>query len=454
MNKQIQQSKNIKNAKLSTQPYKGARDFYPDDMRIRNYIFDTWKEVCKRYGFEEYDFPIIEPYEIFAAKTGEEIVSEQMFTLKDRGGRRLAVRPELTPGTVRMLAQRYNKLIKPIKWFMIGSNWRAEKPQKGRGREFYQLEMNTFGCMKVEADVEIFSAMIDIMKEFGANEKQFRVYYSDRKLIKALLQDTLKLDKETQIKTRRIMDKMKKISNKEFESQLKDLGLENGMIDRIKFFMKSKGSISNSTNLVKAIPQDILNKNKGFLTLKELQKQLVDYDLDKYCEFDPSIIRGFDYSDGIVYEVFDMNPSNNRSMFGGERFDKLINIFGNEYEMPSTGFAMGDVTLLEFLKGWDLLPALSTYTKVLVTIFSENTKKYSFNIAAKLRSEGINTLTYLEDKKLDKQLKYADRKNIPYVIIIGPDEMKNDTIQLKDLKEKKQKEIKLEEAIKILRNNI
>jgi histidyl-tRNA synthetase len=177
------------NQPLSTQPYKGARDFYPEEMRIRNYIFTTWKNVCTRYGFEEYDFPILENFEVFASKTGEEIVNTQLYWFEDRGGRKVAVRPELTPSTVRMIAAKYNALPKPIKWFMIGNNWRFEKPQKGRGREFYQLEMNVFGVPGVEADFEIFSAIVDIMNAFGADETMYKVKYSDRRIISALLSD-------------------------------------------------------------------------------------------------------------------------------------------------------------------------------------------------------------------------------------------------------------------------
>jgi histidyl-tRNA synthetase len=446
-NKKSNQKLTTNNRQLSTLPYKGARDFYPEDIRLRNYIFDIWKKVCKRYGFEEYDFPIMEPFEIFAAKTGEEIVKEQMFTLTDRGGRKLAIRPELTPGTVRLIAQKYNELTKPIKWFMIGDNWRAEKPQKGRGREFYQLEMNVFGIEGVEADFEIFSAMIDILKEFGAKENMFKIFYNDRRLISALLNDVLKLEKDIQADVRRQMDKREKISKEEFFNSLKEFNLSNSQIEKIEDFMKS-----DLKSITKVIPEEILDKNAGYNAMTELIGMLRENDLLKYCEFNPGIVRGFDYSDGLVYEVFDMSPKNNRSMFGGERFDKLIKIFDEKYDMPSTGFAMGDYTLIEFLKAWKLLPTLPIETEVLVTSFSEELKDDSYKIAQKLRSKGINTFLYAIADKLDKQFKYADRMGIPYVLVIGPDEAKRGTVMLKDMKSKKQKEMKLEEAIRQLKD--
>lgn len=445
MNKQLTQEENKAAPKLSTQPYKGARDFYPEDMRIRSYIFDVWRKVCKRYGFEEYDFPILEPFEIYAAKTGEEIVNEQMFTLEDKGGRKLAIRPELTPGTVRMLAASYNKIVKPIKWFMIGNNWRFEKPQKGRGREFNQLEVNIFGIESPEADFEMFQTAIDIMKEFGADEKQFRLSYSDRRLISALLKDKLKLDSKTAEAVRRNMDKRKKISKEEFFSNLSKLGVneENALL--IEKFMTSPFD-----KLASIVPEKILQENKGYITIIRIRELLEENKLDKFCSFDPSIIRGFDYSDGLVYEVFDLNPENRRSMFGGERFDKLIDIFG-EYDLPATGYAMGDVTLLEFLTGWNLLPDLNAETQVLVTVFDEERKGDSFKLAQQLRSKGVSTYCYLEPVKLDKQLKYADRKGIPFVVVLGPDELEKGVVQLKDMKAKKQEELTLEAAIKKLK---
>jgi histidyl-tRNA synthetase len=446
MNKIVKQPNKYTAKGISNQPYKGARDFFPEDMRIRNYIFDTWKMVCKRYGFEEYDFPIVEPLETFAAKSGEEIVNNQLFSFEDKAGRKIALRPELTPGTVRMIAQKFNELQKPLRWFMIGNNWRFEKPQLGRGREFYQLEANIFGVNNVTADFEIFSLIIDIMRTFKATQDMFKVLVSDRRLISALLNDLLKLDSDLQVQVRRLMDKRKKMEKQEFLQSLYDLGLDKIQGGKIEDFMNS-----NLDTIKNVIPQAILDKNLGFTGIIQLFELLKKNNLDEYCQFDPSIIRGFDYSDGLVYEVFDKNPQNRRSMFGGERFDKLINIFGN-YNLPATGFAMGDYTLSEFLKGWNLIPTLSTETKVYVTIFDAAMIDKSFQITKQLRQAGIETIESLEVGKLDKQLKYADRKGIPYAIIIGPDEVKKGKVQLKDLRAKKQEEMTLAKVIEKLAN--
>ncbi len=432
------------NSYLSTQPYKGARDFYPEDMRARNYIFETWKRVCLRYGFEEYDFPIMEPFEIFSAKTGAEIVNEQLYTLEDRAGRKLAIRPELTPGTVRMIAAKYKELQRPIRWFMIGNNWRAEKPQLGRGREFYQLEVNTFGVDSILADYEIITLIIDIMKEFGAGEKQYELLISDRRLVEALLKDYLGLEADAMLAVRRLMDKRAKISAEDFKAALTDLGLDLDKITKIEEFLST-----DFKSLNKTIPQELLEKNQGYKVLQQLFTLLAVNNYDKYCKFDPKIIRGFDYSDGLVYEVYDKNPINTRSMFGGERFDKLITIFG-DFNLPATGFAMGDITLLEFLKGWQLLPDFTANTKYLVTLWPEVGKsensylQKTLETAKKLREQGNNVETWLEpNTKLEKQLKYADKKNIPFVVIVGDAEIETNAITIKNMQTGSQEQIKL-----------
>ncbi len=423
------------NKSLTPQPYKGARDFYPKDMEIRNFIFNTWKAVLVKYGYEEYDFPILEPLEIFAAKSGEEIISEQLFSFQDKAGRKLAIRPELTPGTVRLIVQRYKELPQPIKWFMIGNNWRYEKPQQGRGREFNQLEVNIFGVDSNLADLEIFSLIIELMKAFGADENMFEVEVSDRRLINALLSETLKLPQEKQVLVRRIMDKRTKVSKEDFYTMLKELGLNESECEKIDLFL-----YSNLNSLQSVISGSILESNQGYINILNLFEKLKKVGLDKYCRFDPSIIRGFDYSDGLVYEVYDKNQENKRSMFGGERFDKLANIFG-EYSLPATGFAMGDYTLLEFLRNWKLLPEFIPKTEYLVTIWpgakEEVDDKYfsaSYKAAEKLRNKGFTTMLWNDPKtKIDKQLKYADKKGIPFVVIIGDSEIENEKITVKNL---------------------
>lgn len=442
MNKQNQQKSKKQSSKLTTQPYKGARDFYPEDMRIRNYIFDTWKTVCKRYGFEEYDFPFLEPLEIYEAKSGEELVNKQIYNLNDRGGRRLAIRPEKTPSVARLVAGKIKQLPRPIKWFNIGNCWRFEKPQKGRGREFFQLDCDIFGLENVIADAEVFSIPVEIMLELGAKEKMFEVRVNNRRFTEFYLREVVKLDggtakRNTQmyavIKT---IDSKPKISEDEFTQLLEEARLKPDQIDKLdklleadlKFVEKYKG------------------ENKGAGELIQFFELVAQKGFSAFFKFSPEIMRGLDYYTGNVMEQFDLDPENNRSMYGGGRYDDLASLYVDE-KIPGVGFAMGDVTLLEFLKGWKLLPTLSTETKVYITIFDKNTQEKSSQIAQELRKAGINTTSALEIQKLDKQLKYADRKGIPYVIIAGPSEIKKGVVILKDMKAKKQEEMRIEEVV-------
>ncbi len=437
---EIKQAKQKNSNTLSPQSYKGARDFYPEDMVLRNFIFNTWKRVLEKFGFEEYDFPILEPLEIFSAKSGEEIIRDQLFSFEDKAGRKLAVRPELTPGTVRLIVQKFKEIPQPIKWFMVGNNWRYEKPQQGRGREFNQLEVNIFGVDSNYADLEIFSIIISLMKAFGADENMFEISVSDRRIVNALLADTLQLNQTDQISVRRIMDKRSKLSKEAFFEELEKLGVTKENSEKIDLFLNS-----SLKSLPGIIPEEILNENAGYKNVVDLFEKLKKAELDRFCNFDPSIIRGFDYSDGLVYEVYDKNTENKRSMFGGERFDKLAQIFG-DYSLPATGFAMGDYTLVEFLKNWKLIPEFSPQIDYLVTVWpslkEEDSQKFftaSFKASEKLREKGFVTMLWNDPKtKIDKQLKYADKKGIPYVIILGESELENKKIAVKNLKNETQ----------------
>lgn len=429
---------------LSTKPYKGARDIYPDDLNLREYIFNIWKQSCRKFGFIEYDTSLLENFEVFASKTGEDIVNNQLYYFTDKGDRKVAIRPELTPSTVRMIADKYNEIPKPIKWYMIGQNWRFEKPQRGRGREFYQLEANIFGIPEVESDLEIMALIIDIMRSIGATEKMYKIHISDRRLINALLKDYLLFDDIKSIQVRNLMDKRKKLDKSEFIDLLSKLDISVENAEKIDLFMNSKLDTLN-----KVIPDKFLLNNEGYKNIIKLFNLLKQEDLLKFCEFDPSIIRGFDYSDGLVYEVFDQNPTLKRSLFGGERFDKLINIFGN-YELSATGFAMGDIPIIEFMKNWELIPEMSTSTKILVTLFNKDLFNETRSLTNSIRNMGINCEMYLTTEKLDKQLKYADKRGIKYVIIMGENEINKNVFILKNLSTQMQKEIQLKDLRKNL----
>lgn len=320
-----------KQTKLSTEPYKGVRDFYPEDMAIQNYIFDTWKKVAKEFGYVEYAASILEPADLYKAKgeRNEEIVNEQMYTFIDKGDREVALRPEMTPSLARMVAARRKGLKLPLRWFSIPNCFRYERPQRGRKREHWQLNCDVMGNNKdfstIDAEVEIVSLAYNIMKEFGAKDEDFIIRIGNRKLVEEKLKK-LGILKEIYAQFFGLLDVQKKDFTK-YENGTKELGLEREKIEK---------------------ELELLNQDS------ELIKTLNAKGIKNVC-FDYTIVRGFDYYTGMVFEVFDTDPANNRSLFGGGRYNNLLEMFGVE-PLPTVGFGMGDVTMRDFLETHNLLP--------------------------------------------------------------------------------------------------
>jgi len=417
---------------LTTQPYKGSRDIYPEDMKIRNFIFDIWKRVCKSYGYEEYDGPLLESFDIYAAKSGEELVNEQLYSFEDRAKRKVAIRPEMTPTLARMVAQKFNELPRPIRWFSIPNLWRYEKPQKGRTREFYQLNVDVFGIEGVEADLEVISTIVDILKEFGAKEDMFEIRVNNRRLVDDFYKK-LGFDENQKKIVNKALDKKSKMSQKDFEDWLKDdANLNEDQLNSLSKFL------SDPMPTV----EQMAKESQGAKELLDLFELIKQQDLEKFVKYSPEVIRGLDYYTGNVFEVYDLNPKNNRSMAGGGRYDDLVEIFKGE-KLTGTGYAMGDITLIDFMESWNLTPKVETDCEFLLTLWpSEDPKflKKTFEIAKLLREKGKNVQTWLEkNSKLDKQLKYADKKGIRYALILGDNEISKNEITIKDLKNNSQK---------------
>jgi len=428
------------NNKLITQPYKGSRDFYPEDMKIRNFIFDTWKKVCKSYGYEEYDGPFIESFDLYAAKSGEELVNEQLYSFEDRGKRKVAIRPEMTPTLARMVASKINELPRPIRWFSIANFWRYEKPQKGRGREFFQLNLDIFGVEGVEADLEVISTAVDILKEFGAKEKMFEIRFNNRRLADDVYKKFGFSPEQKKI-INKALDKKLKISQEEFNNWLKDdAKLSDTQLKSLNDYL------ANPIPMIK----ELASESKGAKEILELVDLIEKQNLSAFVKFNPTIIRGLDYYTGNVFEVYDLNPQNTRSIAGGGRYDDLVTAFGKD-ELTGTGYAMGDITLQDFLETWNLLPKFEAECEYLVTLWpSEDTKfiDKTLEISKALRDRGLNVSTWLEkNTKLDKQLKYADKKQTKYAIIVGDNEIKDNLITIKNLESSTQETKPLEKLL-------
>ena len=410
---------------LSTQPYKGARDFYPEDERLRRHVFATMSAAVERFGYEAYDAPILEPFDLYAAKSGEEIVSEQTYVFEDRGGRKVVIRPEMTPTVSRMVAARRQELPYPLRLYSIPNLWRYERPQRGRLREHWQLNVDIFGVAGLEAEHETILVADAIMKAFGATKDMYSIRVNSRKLVDALFTDFLKLDDVQALTLRRLLDRMHKMEYGEFAGQVEGVFHESqrqaGLSDKLFEILKADN--------IDSLPNE-LKSHSSVTDLQQLLSQLEASHITN-AVFDISLMRGFDYYTDIVFEVFDTHPENNRAMFGGGRYDGLVGLFGVE-PVPTVGFGMGDVTLVNFLEVHELLPKLAPETDVYVVLVGDVYAQAQETLQA-LRDMDVNIAVDIGGGKVDRQIKTAVKKGIKYALFIGEKELGSEQFTIKNL---------------------
>lgn len=430
---------------LSTQPYKGARDFYPEDKRLQKYMFATLREVVERFGYEEYDAPILEPLELYLAKTGEEIVNEQTYVFEDRGGRQVVIRPEMTPTVSRMVAGRRQELVYPLRWYSIPNLWRYERPQKGRLREHWQLNVDIFGVAGAEAEHEIILVADQIFKAFGASHDMYTIKLNSRKFMDYVLSEYIDFDEVQRLSIAKLIDRMHKIDHAAFVAQADAICTptqrEAGTVEKLLEVLHAK----RFTDLPEA-----LRGNENIVELEKVLTMLRDSGVTN-AEFDVTIVRGFDYYTDIVFEINDNDPENNRAMLGGGRYDGLVGLFGVE-PIPTVGFGFGDVTLAEFLKGHDLLPGLRPETDIYVVLAGDVLAKAQKPVAD-LRGMGLNVAVDLSNRKLGDQIKTADKKGIAHVLVIGENELSEGQFTLKNLKTGDEEKHGLERIVTIVKDH-
>lgn len=410
---------------LSTAPYKGTRDYYPEDKRVQNYIFDVWTKTARKFGYEEYGAPILEPIEVYAAKTGQEIVNEQTYTFTDRGERVVAIRPEMTPSISRMVAGRRQEMAYPARLFSIANFMRYERPQRGREREFWQLNADIFGADNISADVEIIQFGVEVMRAFGAKDDMYKVKVNNRQLIDTMMTEYLELDTVQAQLMIKLFDRKSKISNEEFRDQAIEIfgeSLASAGLTKIAELLVAKD--------MKQMPKAIAD-TEAYNQLSELFAMLHKLGIEN-VQFDITLMRGFDYYTGTVFEFFDVDPENNRSMFGGGRYDGLVGLFGAE-PVSAVGIAPGLSTTELFLTSHNLMPALATATDVFVATLGEDAVHGAQKVAQELRHEGVNVELDTTLRKLDKQIKTALKKGVPYVLFIGERELKDELFAFKNL---------------------
>ncbi|MBQ9085746.1 MAG: histidine--tRNA ligase [Clostridia bacterium] len=426
---------------LPTQPYKGTRDFYPDEMRLRNWFFGTIRSALETAAFDEYNGPMLESLDLYAAKSGEEIANKQTYNFVDRGNRSLAIRPEMTPTVARMVAAKMGELTFPLRWFSIPNMYRYEATQRGRLREFWQLNVDIFGCDTYEADLEVIVSAIRILKAFGADESMFTVRINNRRFFNDVIAAIVGTDTEGSRLVSKVIDRKNKVTREAYEKDLSALGLDARQIARIDDLYHM--SVTEATAIC---PESV-----GSQELRLLFHALEKIGLDKYCVFDFGIIRGLDYYTGTVFEVFDNAPENNRAMFGGGRYDNLVGLFVKNAAVSGVGYGMGDVTLENFLVTHGLVPnSFGTGVKVLVTKFDDVPYEAYLSLTDRLRDAGITSSLYLGSKKFGKQIDYAVKGGYSHVVIMGGSEWESGVVKVKNLETRDEQTLPADKLIAFL----
>ena len=395
---------------------KGFRDFLPKEARKRQYVIDTLRKVFESYGFEPLETPALEYAEILEEKYGEE-GERLMYKFVDKGGRKVALRYDQTVPLARVVAQYSTSIPLPFKRYQISNVWLGENPQAGRFREFLQCDIDTVGTSSLLADAEIIACALESIRKLGFNNLCMNI--NDRDVFVGI---------ETKYMT--IIDKLPKIGREAVKKEL----------------MRSMSEEDAESILGDLLKQSKTTRLKSIFELLES----LGFKENKDFKFDQTIVRGLDYYTGVIFELLD-NNSSTLSLGGGGRYDNLIGMFSSK-TVPAVGFSFGFDRLIEAMEEQNLFPAELTTTRVLVIVFSKELFEKSFKAASTLRGKGINTELYLEaDVKIEKQLKYADQKNIPYVVLIGPKEAESNSATVKNMKTGEQKTVKLEDMAKMVK---
>lgn len=422
---------------ISNEPYKGTYDWTADEFKIRKYIFDSWRSVCTRFGYQEYLTPLLEYADLYRAKSGEDLGGKELMIVVDRAGRELAIRPEMTPSVTRMVSRNYESSTKPIKLFSIANFMRGENPQRGRNREFWQLNFDIFGEESINADIEILQIALEIMLSFNPPEGSFTLYVNNRKLIDAILNQFAKVTDEQRGEVVRILDKWEKLERAEVIKRLAQVGLNEEQINSLTLFMES----NSEQELLENIPR--IESEEGYLELREIVGKLTGLGYEKWVKFQPNIIRGFDYYDGMVFEVFDNNPENLRSMFGGGRYNGLAELFGVK-SFPATGCAPGDETTKLFLESWGLLEKLKdmkSSESYYIPLLDETYYDEINLIASSLRGEGKIVECGLKVEAISKAFKYSEKKEFDFLVLYGEFEAEKGVYKVKDLRSGEESEV-------------
>lgn len=430
---------------LNKQPYRGTRDFFPKDKRVRDYLFDVMTKTAKSFGYESYDGPLLEEVELYKAKSGEELINEQIYSFTDRGERFVAIRPEMTPTLARMVAQVHRESIKPLRWFSIPNLMRYEKPQRGRVREHWQLNCDVFGSPGRLGEIEILQVAVELFLAYGANSSHFEILLNDRAIVDCVFKTMMKATEAQTHRLYKIVDKAKKITHEALQKMIGEVGLNTEAENIFYSYLQLNTFDDVKIFLEKNHQVEIAEQFVSFIDFTKKAKIL------EYLKYDPTIVRGLDYYTGIVFEIFDKHPDNRRALCGGGAYANLLQIF-NEDPLPGVGFGLGDVTLKDFLEVHKLLPNFDfPINDVFLTFQEEDGLEATLNLAHFLRNNNLNIITNLEPLKFKKVFPSAEKKGVKFVTLMGSDELTKNQIQLKNLASKEQHTLDLNDLQSILK---
>ena len=416
-----------------TQGVRGTRDFYPEDMRLRNWLFDNFIAASLLHGFEEYDAPVLEHEELYTRKQGEEI-TQQLYNFQDKGDRKVALRPEMTPSLARMVMARAGSLPMPIKWFSIPQCWRYERTQRGRGREHYQWNVDIWGTTELSADAELISVMVTFFEEIGLSSDDVLISISNRKVLEEVL-GSLGVEGDLFAKTCIVVDKMEKLPPDVIEKQLSDLGHSSEVITKIQTVL----GIKDMKNL-----KSSLDKSSSAISeLNTLFELIEAYGMSEWVQFDASVVRGLAYYTGSVFEAHD-REGKFRAICGGGRYDNLLSTLG-EKDLPATGFGFGDMVIMELLAEKGLIPELISGVDDIVLPLNQDLRDIAVRVAASLRLSDRTVDLVLEDKKIKWAFKHAERVGAKRLVLLAPDEWSRKMIKVKDLETGEEKEVSLKD---------
>ncbi len=416
-----------------TQGVRGTRDFYPEDMRLRNWLFDNFTIASLSHGFEEYDAPVLEYEELYTRKQGEEI-TKQLYNFQDKGDRNVSLRPEMTPSLARMVMARAGSLPMPIKWFSIPQCWRYERTQRGRGREHYQWNVDIWGTTEISADAELISVLVTFFEEIGLTSGDIVLRISSRKVLEEVL-GSLGVEGDLFAQTCIIVDKMDKLSSEVIETQLSELGHSTKVVSSIQSVLGIKD--------MEGLKKSLEDKSTAVSELNTLFDLIDSYGMSEWVEFDASVVRGLAYYTGSVFEAHD-REGKFRAICGGGRYDNLLSTLGGK-DLPATGFGFGDMVIMELLSEKGLIPELISGVDDIVLPLNQDLREIAVKVAASLRSSDRTVDLVLEDKKIKWAFKHAERTGARRLVLLAPDEWSRKMIKVKDLETGEETEVSMED---------